>query len=395
MLAVAVLGNRHICRRANTTRCCLQALMHLASDAVRAAGESPFLDGTLGSASGVLCAINLPPINQLFDTGVGTTAVLQGMQVGVRKQVIFVLLVRPFARGQLCTAACPSSSAHPRTRHVLCLQTVDGERRAVHLAAQAAAGALSTMSGPLCQDFVLCAEPRPMAEALGDGTAVEVEVTLLVLRLPDGQRGAAGSMPRPSVQQQRFGVGPSVPLPLRQQKPQPQRLPASSWNMLSAMAGGASSSASKAAMSTPAEPADLPAASAGAASAGRQPAMHPASLQQQPRDIPNFFGGSRRQQQQQQKPAEAPPQQQAPARAAGSAVHQHAPLQEPGIGVQVAQPPGVSSQQQQSQEQHKRMTVGDYLVNSLTAQSLDLPPAVSSQFVSGFLATGMLQQSPG
>lgn len=85
--------------------------MHLASDAVRAAGESPFLDGTLGSASGVLCAINLPPINQLFDTGIGTTAVLQGMQVGLRKQVIFVLLVRPFkwlARGQLCTAACPS-----------------------------------------------------------------------------------------------------------------------------------------------------------------------------------------------------------------------------------------------------------------------------------------------
>lgn len=217
-----------------------------------------------------------------------------------------------------------------------------------------------------------------MAEALGDGMAVEVEVMLLVLRLPDGQRGTAGSMPCPSVQQQRFGVGPSVPLPLRQQKPQPQRLPASSWNMLSAIAGGASSSASKAAMSTPAEPADLPAASAGAASAGRQPAMHPASLQQQPRDIPNFWGGSRRQQQQQQKPAEAPPQQLAPARAAGSAVHQHAPLQEPGIRVQVAQPPGVSSQQQQSQEQHKRMTVGDYLVNSLTAQSLDLPPAVSS-----------------
>lgn len=56
--------------------------MHLASDAVRAAGESPFLDGALGSANGVLCAINLPPVSQLFDTGSGTMEVLQSLQVG-------------------------------------------------------------------------------------------------------------------------------------------------------------------------------------------------------------------------------------------------------------------------------------------------------------------------
>ena len=39
----------------------LQALMHLASDAVRAAAESPFLDGALDASAGVLCCLTLPP----------------------------------------------------------------------------------------------------------------------------------------------------------------------------------------------------------------------------------------------------------------------------------------------------------------------------------------------
>ena len=58
----------------------LQALMHLASDAVRAAAESPFLDGALGATSGVLCSIDLPPLQQQFDTGAGGSAVLQSLQ---------------------------------------------------------------------------------------------------------------------------------------------------------------------------------------------------------------------------------------------------------------------------------------------------------------------------
>ena len=57
-----------------------QALMHLASDAVRAAAESPFLDSALDTACGVLCSINLPPTAQQFDTGSGTAAVLHSMQ---------------------------------------------------------------------------------------------------------------------------------------------------------------------------------------------------------------------------------------------------------------------------------------------------------------------------
>ncbi len=55
--------------------------MHLASDAVRAAAESPFLDGALASASGVLCCINLPPAGQRFTGGPGGPAPLQGLQV--------------------------------------------------------------------------------------------------------------------------------------------------------------------------------------------------------------------------------------------------------------------------------------------------------------------------
>ncbi len=55
--------------------------MHLASDAVRAAAESPFLDAALGGASGVLCSIDLPPLQQQFDTGAGGNAVLQALQV--------------------------------------------------------------------------------------------------------------------------------------------------------------------------------------------------------------------------------------------------------------------------------------------------------------------------
>lgn len=55
--------------------------MHLASDAVRAAAESPFLDGALASASGVLCCINLPPAGQRFGGGASGPTPLQGLQV--------------------------------------------------------------------------------------------------------------------------------------------------------------------------------------------------------------------------------------------------------------------------------------------------------------------------
>jgi hypothetical protein len=57
--------------------------MHLASDAVRAAAESPFLDGALAAASGVLVCIDLPPTEQAFLTGFGGAAPLNELQVSL------------------------------------------------------------------------------------------------------------------------------------------------------------------------------------------------------------------------------------------------------------------------------------------------------------------------
>ena len=43
-----------------------QALMRLASDAVRAAAESPFLAAAVGRPSAILCSISLPSPKQRF-----------------------------------------------------------------------------------------------------------------------------------------------------------------------------------------------------------------------------------------------------------------------------------------------------------------------------------------
>jgi hypothetical protein len=51
--------------------------MHLASDAVRAAAESPFLDGALETATGVLCCLTLPAAGQGFRDASGAQAPLQ------------------------------------------------------------------------------------------------------------------------------------------------------------------------------------------------------------------------------------------------------------------------------------------------------------------------------
>ena len=229
----------------------------------------------------------------------------------------------------------------------------------MQLSAQAAAGALGSLAGPACQDFILCAEPQLPAEAEGDGSLVRVEVTLLVLRSADGQAAGAAGAARRALPQQQFGVGPAVPPPPRQ-PPQPQKLPASSWNMLSAMAGGTAAS-SKAA----APPAEQKQA---------QQAHHAQ------RSIPNFFGGGRKQQaeqssgekqQQAEAPAEAPARSPSPPPAA--AQQQRVPVQRPQRQV----PAAAAAPAGQPAGEKRRMTVGDYLVNSLTAQSLDLPPAVS------------------
>lgn len=43
-----------------------QSLMHLASDAVRAAAESPFLEEAVKRASAILCCISMPSPKQRF-----------------------------------------------------------------------------------------------------------------------------------------------------------------------------------------------------------------------------------------------------------------------------------------------------------------------------------------
>lgn len=43
-----------------------QSLMHLASDAVRAAAESPFLEEAVKMASAILCCISMPSPKQRF-----------------------------------------------------------------------------------------------------------------------------------------------------------------------------------------------------------------------------------------------------------------------------------------------------------------------------------------
>lgn len=248
----------------------------------------------------------------------------------------------------------------------------------MQMAAQAAAGALGTMSGPCCEDFVLCAEPRAEGEASADSGTVQVQVTLLVLCLPDGQQGAGA--PRGGLQAgaaPRFRVGPALPQPPRQQPAAPQRLPASSWNMLSAMAGGAAGNSGKAAAA--------PGSQQEGAQRGEQPG-EAAQGQQPARSIPNFFGGGGkpRPQQEQQQQAGAASQPQAPAPAASSssaakpaAAQQRVPVQRAARAPQAAPRPAAADAAAPAEPQERRMTVGDQLVNSLTAQSLDLPPAVS------------------
>ena len=332
--------------------------MHLATDAVRAAAESPFLDGVLENASAVLCTLSLPPVGQAL---AGGNAVLAAML------------------------------------------TPEGERHATRMAAQAAAGALSSLTGPGCQDFVMCAEPRPElvgggggsgCDAAGDDGVVYVEATLLVLRKPGSERaqGGAGAGAAAAGRQLAGGLAAAAAAPPPVSAPQPQdgvpapagghRLPASSWNMLSALAGGG-------------------AARGGRGSSADDDAVHgerevapavPAPAPQQQRPPPNmrspFMGTVATSPSASDSAVAAPgaplqPQARVPvqrlARPAAAAAAR-APAAAPEPPAQQQPPPMQQQQQQQQQPQaqaQQRVTVAEYLVDSLSAQSLDLPPAAA------------------
>ncbi|KAK9810099.1 hypothetical protein WJX72_004870 [[Myrmecia] bisecta] len=231
-----------------------QALMHLASDAVRAAAESPFLEDSIQQASAVLCCISLPSSKQSFTGADGEVIVMHS------------------------------------------LRDYDAEKAGSRMAVQAAAGALRLATGQSCQDIVLCAVSR------------------------------------------------DVPGPQHAQRPQ-QRLPPSNWNAMSALAGGTARRAPLPKLpplrpdeqARPAPPSHAPAMRQSPFSGPSRPPASPSDPTHRPRDdLPGPAWNSRDE-------AES-----------SLASWDEAPL-----------PDAVVSPE---------LSMGDYLVDSLTAQSLDLPP---------------------
>ena len=296
----------------------VKALMHLASEAVLAAADSPFLDGALDNASAVLCCINLPHASQAYMDATGA--------------------VSPF----------------------LSIQSQEGERHAIRMAAQASAGALRSITGRSCDDFVLCVEPKE-SEGRGDSASVQVEATLLVVRSPNqpalnndnaqggtfnnkasGINTASSSQTPGIITTNSTGATSSAP------PRQPSKLSSSNWGMLSAMAGGATKDSTQQQSPVP---------------------LAPPSSQQQGKasnSAASFFGAGNKQ----NNGAKAAPQRQAEItnsqRAAAS----------------TSQPATASPQQEKDassavNRKQAKVTVGDYLAESLTAQSLDLPPAAA------------------
>ncbi|DBA68374.1 hypothetical protein WJX79_000768 [Trebouxia sp. C0005] len=268
-----------------------QSLMHLASDAVRAAAESPFLEEAVRKASAILCCISMPSSKQRFAGDNGDMIVMHS------------------------------------------LRDYDAEKSAGRMAVQAAAGALMSVTGHTCEDIVMCSTSREWDDMLEEddgGRTVKVEVSLLVLRLP-----------------------PGVPLPA------PASAAAAARNTLAVVdpaatsseeAGAAqrsdASSQGKAAASAPASRQRLPSSSwtAMSAMAGGTRAVPP-----RPRDVDDSPQGSR------DEPAGMP----LPASAS----------------MWRANLPDISQRSVNAAAKAAALaSVGDKLVDSLQAQSLDLPP---------------------
>ncbi|KAK9865035.1 hypothetical protein WJX84_012476, partial [Apatococcus fuscideae] len=254
------------------------ALAHLASDAVRAAAESPFLEGSLADASAVLCCIALP-------TPPG--------------------LDSPTDYG---------------------LAGYDAEKAAARTAVQAAAGALINVTCQTCDDIVLCAGPREESSDGDDQSVLSVEVSLLVLERPfiEAEDGVPSATPGSTASPTSASSSSSPPqgrvtaAGSQKQQPQaPQRLPPTSWNAMSALAGG---TPKKLAPRTP-QPTDRPAS---------QPSQNQGG---------NWLWEARAMQGQ---PAEV-----------REALQQAKRAVEPSTAA---------------------TSLGDRLVDTLTAQSLDLPP---------------------
>lgn len=220
------------------------AMMHLASKAVASAAESPFFEGVLEKAGGVLCCLRVPRIHAGNDK--------------------------------------------------------DAEK-AYRMAAQAAAGALRTITGKACEEFLIYVDAYDTTEE-NIPSSLQMEATMLLLWCDDNLlRGEKPSW------KSSWDLSPSSqatsPVPettsRKQNNPSPQ-----SWGMLSAIAGG------------------------------EQATRQPTSLEKKPTVEPN----------------------------------------KPKRPVVVKPTP---EEKTRIQKARQNVTVGDYLAESLTAQSLDLPPAAA------------------
>lgn len=195
---------------------------------------------------------------------------------------------------------------------------------ATRLAAQAGGGLLVDLLGGHC-NVLVCAQPGPVHGHSPDSDEVRVEATLLVVRHPPGMQPPPPAGAQAGTRQRgTLGISGRVA-----QTRERVRLPPSAWSAMSALAGGTAAA--------PGRPAATPASAAAANGAVKQQPGQQQAQQPVRRQYNSPFT----------RPV-APPQQQPGGAGAGAAPQQEAPG-----------------------------TVGDFLVDSLTAQSLDLPPAAA------------------
>ena len=257
------------------------AMMHLASEAVAGAAESPFVEGVLGKAGGVLCSLRVPAIGPEGDP--------------------------------------------------------DAEK-AYKMAAQAAAGALRTITGRACDDFLVYVERAEggAGVGLGSGSAdpdhFTMEATMLVLwseenllngdvratwksswNLDEVRGGSSGTKDGNSASSSSKEPKPTEKL---DKKKDP------SWGMMSAMASGVSR---------------------------RGIATDETSSNTNSKAAPGFFSSA----------PKSPPSGQA---------------KRPVV---VKPTPEEKARTRGNQMRDDNISVGEVLAESLTAQSLDLPPAAA------------------
>lgn len=142
-----------------------QAFMHLATDAVQAAIESPFLEDLAGQATGALCSVSLPPGSAWHHLGLLTILQSQSCKASpglikvsapaINAQALAMLPGRQVCASAMCLARGLSlSPSMPGSAGLQGPAAGSGtDHAAARLAVQAAAGALMQMSS--CKEVVM------------------------------------------------------------------------------------------------------------------------------------------------------------------------------------------------------------------------------------------------